>query len=85
MVTLSRKGVFVIRGRLIMEDADRLSPEEINNRLVGAGLTPLPGERITGEKARRGTMAYRILAAHNQSGDPRNLKLRVDSMASRSI
>ncbi len=52
MVTLSHKGAFVIRGRLIMEDADRLSPEEINNRLAGAGLAPLPGQRITGEKAR---------------------------------
>ena len=85
MVTLSNKGAFVIRGRLIMEDADRLSPEEINNRLAGAGLAPLPGQRITGEKARRGTLAYRILTAHNTSGDPLNLKLRVDSLASHDI
>ena len=41
MVRLSHNGAFVIRGRLIMEDADRLSPEEINNRLAGAGL-PAP-------------------------------------------
>ncbi len=85
MVTLSRKGAFVIRGRLIMEDADRLSPEEINNRLARAGLAPLPGERITGEKARKGTLAYRIIDAHNTSGDPRSLKLRVDSLASHDI
>jgi aconitate hydratase len=85
MVTLSRKGAFVIRGRLIVEDADRLSPEEITNRLAGAGLAPLPGEAITAEKARRGTLAYRILMAHNTSGDPLNLKLRVDSLASHDI
>ncbi len=85
MVTLSKKGAFVIRGRLIVEDADRVSPEEINNRLAGAGLAPLPGEPITAEKARRGTLAYRILMAHNTSGDPLNLKLRVDSLASHDI
>ena len=85
MVTLSHKGAFVIRGRLIMEDADRLSPEEINNRLAGTGLAPLPGERITREKARRGTMAHGILTSHNSSGDPQNLKLRVDSLASHDI
>jgi len=85
MVNVSKKGAFVIRGRLVVEDADRLSPEEINKRLAAAGLAPLPGEPITAEKARRGTLAHRILMAHNTSGDPLNLKLRVDSLASHDI
>jgi aconitate hydratase len=85
MVKLSHEGAFVFRGRLIMEDADRLSPEEINNRLAGAGLAPLPGRLLDKEKARAGTLTYQILAAHNRSGDMHNLKLRVDSLASHDI
>ena len=43
---------------------------------------------MSGSPARRpgaGTLAYRILTAHNTSGDPLNLKLRVDSLASHDI
>src|SRR3989339_37741 len=85
MVKLSRKGAFILRGRLSIEDADRLSQEEINKRLEGAGLAPLSGQKIAKESARTGTMAYRILAAHNRSGDARNLKIRFDSLASHDI
>jgi aconitate hydratase len=85
MVKLSRKGTFIFRGRLSIEDADLLSPDEINKRLVEAGLAPLSGQKIAKESARAGTMAYRILAAHNHSGDARNLKLRFDSLASHDI
>jgi len=69
---------------LIVEDADRLDPIEIGKRLESAGLAPL-SEAITKESARTGTMAYRILAAHNRSGDARNLKIRFDSLASHDI
>jgi aconitate hydratase len=84
MVKFSNKGAFVFGGRLIVEDADRLSREEIGKRLAGAGLAP-PSEAITKASARTGTMAYRILAAHNRSGDARNLKIRFDSLASHDI
>ena len=46
MVKFSNKGAFVFGGRLIVEDADRLSREEIGKRLAGAGLAP-PSEAIT--------------------------------------
>ncbi len=35
--------------------------------------------------AKKGTMAYNILAAHNTSGDMENLRLRFDAMASHDI
>ncbi len=85
MVKLSNNGAFVFRGRLIIENADRLSREEIDKRLERAGLPPLSGQKIAKESARAGTMAHRILAAHNRSGDMRNLKLRFDSLASHDI
>ncbi len=37
------------------------------------------------EVARTGTMAYSILQAHNTSGDPEQLKIRFDAMASHDI
>ena len=44
-----------------------------------AGITATPDE------ARRGTIAYSILQAHNTSGDPSALKIRFDAMASHDI
>ncbi len=85
MVTVSAQGAFVLRGQLVLEDADLQGMEEINTRLRGAGLAPLPGQRIAKETARAGTLTHQILTSHNQSGTPQNLKLRVDSLSSHDI
>ncbi|MDP1990904.1 MAG: hydratase, partial [Syntrophales bacterium] len=85
MIALNDKGAFVFRGRLMIENADRLSQEEINKRLDEAGLAPLPGQKITKETARANTMAHQILTAHNRSGDGHHLKIRFDSLASHDI
>jgi len=85
MIALSGEGTFVFRGQLAIEDADRLSTEEINKRLERAGLAPLSVQKIARETARTGTIAHRILAAHNCSGDERFLKIRFDSLASHDI
>ncbi|OON92777.1 MAG: hydratase, partial [Candidatus Epulonipiscium fishelsonii] len=37
------------------------------------------------EQAKKGTMAYEILQAHNTSGNPEKLKIKFDSMASHDI
>ena len=74
-----------MRGQLMLENADQLSPDEINKRLTGAGLAPFAGRQIAKETARAGTIAHQILAAHNLSGDLRNLQLRFDSLASHDI
>ena len=44
-----------------------------------------PGISESPEDARRGTIAYGILQAHNASGDPSALKIRFDAMASHDI
>ena len=85
MVTLSDKGAFVLRGQLVLEDADLQSVEVINARMRGAGLAPLPGQQIVKETARAGTLTHQILTSHNQSGNRKNLKLRVDSLSSHDI
>ena len=47
-------------------------------------FTPVknPAELDTGKK---GTMAYQVLQAHNQSGDPSRLQVKFDAMASHDI
>jgi aconitate hydratase len=70
---------------MILENADRMSPGEIDGRLAEEGLAPLSGRKIDRETARAATLARRILAAHNQSRDPKNLKIRFDALASHDI
>ncbi len=41
--------------------------------------------QITAEEARKNTIAYGILTAHNTSGDDRKLKIKFDAMASHDI
>ena len=46
---------------------------------------PCEAAPISPEEGRRQTMAWRILQAHNTSGDPSRLKIRFDAMVSHDI
>ena len=48
------------------------------------GVTPVESD-IPAEEAKRGTMAYSILTAHNTSGNDKELKIKFDAMASHDI
>ncbi len=85
MITLSNKGTFLLKGSLLMEDADKIGIDAVNARLAAANLAPLSTDTITQAEARLGTIANRILSAHNNSGDPDNLKLRFDALTSHDI
>lgn len=49
------------------------------------GGVPKQTAPLTPDEGRRRTMAYRILQAHNQSGDERQLRIRFDAMLSHDI
>ena len=49
------------------------------------GGVPQQTAPLTPDEGRRRTMAYRILQAHNQSGDERALRIRFDAMLSHDI
>ena len=52
------------------------------------GKTLVPEKEAVGldkEAARKGTISYGILQAHNQSGDPKNLKIRYDAITSHDL
>ena len=53
--------------------------------LVGGALQPSAPAGVTEAEARRGTIAYSILQAHNTSGDDKALRMKFDSMTSHDI
>ena len=69
MIKLYDGGVFLREGTEIVPEAEA----------AARGISQTPDE------ARRETIAYSILQAHNTSGDPDALKIRFDAMASHDI
>ena len=69
MIKLYDGGVFLREGTEIVPEAEA----------AARGISKTPDE------ARRETIAYSILQAHNTSGDPDALKIRFDAMASHDI
>jgi len=49
------------------------------------GVTPVDAYDAAPEEARKGTIAYSLLTAHNTSGNDKDLKIRFDAMASHDI
>lgn len=85
MVELLRRGAFLLQGKLLLEDADKLSPEEVNYRLAENHLPPMAQIELNREKAKKGTIACKILSHHNTSGDLQKLKVRFDALTSHDI
>lgn len=73
MVKLYEGGAYLVNG-------NQLVPEN-----EAETVTALTGKSATKEEARKGTIAYSILQAHNASGNMEQLKLHFDSMASHDI
>ena len=69
MVKLYNEGVYLRGGKEVIPESEA----------VAAGIEAAPAD------AKRGTIAYSILQAHNTSGDPDMLKVRFDAMASHDI
>jgi len=73
MIKLSNNGVYIVNGKVFEDGAD------IKERLAGEGVN------ITKEEAKKNTLSYGILEAHNKSEDMKNLKLKFDCLASHDI
>lgn len=72
-VKLYEGGVYLVDGSMVV-------PEAEVDAIKGA-----KGREITSEEARRGTIAYGIMQAHNTSGDDKNLKVKFDALTSHDI
>ena len=73
MVSLYDGGVYLVKGETIV-------PEQEAERVKA-----LTGKEADKEEARKGTMAYSIMEAHNTSGNMENLKLKFDALTSHDI
>ncbi|MCB7320609.1 hydratase [Lacrimispora sp. 210928-DFI.3.58] len=73
MVSLYEGGIYLVNGTEIVPEKE------------GAKVKALTGKDAEKESARKGTIAYSILKAHNTSDNMEHLKLKFDSMASHDI
>ena len=75
MVQLFESGAYLIDGKeLIADNAD-----------AAVQVAAKTGRTISKEKAAKQTMAYKILQAHNTSGDDEHLKVKFDRLTSHDI
>ena len=73
MVKLYPEGIYLVNGTDIVPESD---VEKVNQRT---------GKTVNKEDARKGTIAYGILKAHNQSENMDALKIRFDALTSHDI
>ena len=73
MVSLYDGGIYLVNGKDII-------PEQESVRVEA-----LTGKKADKEAAKKGTIAYSILSAHNTADNMEQLKLRFDSMASHDL
>lgn len=73
MVKLYDTGAYLVNGTTIVPEAEAAKAEAMT------------GKKVSKEEARKGTIAYGIMNAHNISGNMENLKLKFDAMASHDI
>ena len=72
---LHENGVYLLNGREIIED----------NQEAAACLAAKTGKTVTAAEAATGTMAYRILKAHNTPGNMEQLQIKFDKLTSHDI
>jgi len=77
MIKLYEGGVFLLNGEVILEEGPM-------GCMVGNFLRS-NGDVADKYEARKGTMAYSILEAHNTSGNMEKLKIKFDALASHDI
>lgn len=73
MVKLYDGGVYLVGGKEIVAEQD------------AAKVQALTGQAADKEEAKKGTIAYSILSAHNTSGNMDKLKIKFDAMTSHDI
>ena len=72
---LHENGVYLLNGTEIIED----------NQEAAACFAAKTGKTVTAAEAATGTMAYRILKAHNTSGNMEQLQIKFDKLTSHDI
>ena len=85
VLKLVRRGVYLLRKELLVEETENMDMGEINDRLTNAGLDPMESVLPDEMTASMGTIAWRILQAHNEDRSGEKLKIHFDALASHDI
>ena len=75
MVNLYKNGVYLVNGTELLEDRPN----------IGALLKQRTGKSVSQSEAEKETIAYRILEAHNLSGNMEHLRIQFDKLTSHDI
>lgn len=75
MIKLFENGAYVVNGSQIVEE----------NQDSSSVLSHMTGKSMSKEEAGKNTMAYKILEAHNTSGNMDKLKIKFDKLTSHDI
>ena len=73
MVKLHDGGVYLVNGETLVPEAEAARVEQMT------------GKAVAKEEAKKGTIAYGIMKAHNQSDDMDKLQIKFDAMVSHDI
>lgn len=75
MINLLEGGAYLVNGKDVISD----------NAEAAALLKKTVGKSISKEEAKKGTMAYGILKAHNKAAEMKDLQIRFDKLTSHDI
>ncbi|MEQ8236765.1 MAG: hydratase [Syntrophomonadaceae bacterium] len=84
MLKLIDKGVYFINNTSLVEAGENGAADLV----IGPGSADNLGvdiSKLVPEQAKQNTIAYQIIMDHNTSGDPKQLKLKFDALASHDI
>lgn len=85
MVRLIDNGVYLIQGKRVLEAKNPDILCDLEGYPVNSKELSVECEEVERQNARQKTMAYQILSQHNTSGNPEQLKIRFDALASHDI
>ena len=75
MIQFLNGGVYLINGKQVIPDGGKA----VDKLKAAVGVNPVP------EEAKKNTIAYGILKAHNTSGNMKDLQLKFDKLISHDI
>lgn len=85
MVEVISNGVYLYKGKYIINPENKFSLENFNMELKSKGEKTIDGKLINSEIGKKDTIAYGILNEHNTSDSKDYLKIKFDALASHDI
>jgi aconitate hydratase len=86
MIKIIANGVYLYNNTVIIENNEYLTPDQFDNNLKAANQPSISSkELLEPEVARKNTISHKILTVHNVADDPKQLRLKFDSLTSHDL